>query len=495
MMLPAIIITPASAAALHAGSALAEPSAQPAGDLSGEFDAVIDAAVAGGDLSGGEPAEGGDDAEPAAVALAPILANRAAQPLEVLPFAAAESAAGGEAAGADLLERTGAHDGARQDAGAAWAGVASLAQAADVPAASGEMPVPPAPGRSSGRSANPAPRDLGEAGDRAVSARRSLAAAVPASAAQVEPFDAPAPDDPERLDNGQPRAWASARAPAAPILPESRAAAARDGVPPVLPAPPQAAGPLSVSPAEAGEAGARNAGDPAARNAGEPAARNGGEREPGRQGGRDDVWWRPNPTAPDAPRTLPSGEGAAEPGRAEHSPFAALDARAPEPTGAERAAGDVQPRAGAALPPIPDGAMRAVASGAAASPRPAGPDSHRAENIDRLVQTVRVQVRNGISEATVRLRPEHLGEVTIAIRVDGRAVSAIVHAESADVREWLQAQESTLRGSLVEHGLHLDRLYVHRDGRHDRQERPPSEGRRLRVRQQTQQEPRFEVIV
>ena len=120
--------------------------------------------------------------------------------------------------------------------------------------------------------------------------------------------------------------------------------------------------------------------------------------------------------------------------------------------------------------------------------------TERASAFATIVQTVRVQVKEGVSEATVRLRPEHLGEVTIAVRVEGRTVSAIVHAESAQVREWLQSQESTLRGSLVEQGLHLERLQIHRDARQDRRDQPAPEARRTRTRRGQEPEPRFEVV-
>ena len=106
---------------------------------------------------------------------------------------------------------------------------------------------------------------------------------------------------------------------------------------------------------------------------------------------------------------------------------------------------------------------------------------------------MRVQMKEGVSEATVHLRPEHLGEVSIAIRVDGKSVSAVIHAESAGVREWIQAQENTLRSGLSEQGLHLDRLLVQRDPRHDRREQARPEQRRARVKRGPETPERFEV--
>ena len=142
-----------------------------------------------------------------------------------------------------------------------------------------------------------------------------------------------------------------------------------------------------------------------------------------------------------------------------------------------------------------DGTFRLGPLSGAAPPAPLASSLNareQVENIDRLVQAMRVIVRDGISEATVRLRPEHLGEVSIAVRVEGRTVSATVHAESAEVREWLHLQEDTLRSALQGQGLSLERLVVQRDGRQDRRE-PPPEQRRFRARRDESSTERFEV--
>lgn len=119
-----------------------------------------------------------------------------------------------------------------------------------------------------------------------------------------------------------------------------------------------------------------------------------------------------------------------------------------------------------------------------------------AANVDQMVQTMRVMVKDGVSEATVHLHPEHFGEVSIQVRVDGKSVSAIVHTESAGVREWLQGQESALRGSLSEQGLQLDRLVVQRDGRQDRRHGAPQQQEQPRRRAKSgDHEPTFEVAV
>ena len=146
---------------------------------------------------------------------------------------------------------------------------------------------------------------------------------------------------------------------------------------------------------------------------------------------------------------------------------------------------------------LPDGTLR-LASGVSApvALAPLLPEQATA-NIDQMVQSMRVMVKDSISEATVHLRPEHFGDVRIQVRVDGKNVSAIVHTDSTGVHEWLNGQESTIRSGLAEHGLQLDRLIVQRDGRQDRRhaahEQP--EPRRRRVRRDADSNQTFEVSV
>jgi hypothetical protein len=167
------------------------------------------------------------------------------------------------------------------------------------------------------------------------------------------------------------------------------------------------------------------------------------------------------------------------------------------PDGAQERESGARPAA-PALPPglaatrSPEGTLpaafelRSPEAGAAMTPQ------ERSENVARLVQSMRVFTRDGVSEATVHLRPDHLGPVRIVIRVEGKSVVATVHAESASVREWLESQEGALRAGLSEQGLDLDRLVVHRDPRHQHRE-PPPDPPRLRPRRDTSTEERFVV--
>jgi flagellar hook-length control protein FliK len=131
------------------------------------------------------------------------------------------------------------------------------------------------------------------------------------------------------------------------------------------------------------------------------------------------------------------------------------------------------------------------------APAPQG-ETPGPENVGRLVQAMRVIARPGAWEANVRLNPEHLGDVSIAIRVERNTVSAVVNAEGAGVRQWLESQEDAVRSGMAEHGLQLDRFIVQRDGqRRDAQPQQQEEpqGRRQSARRQGAPTERFEVVV
>jgi flagellar hook-length control protein FliK len=119
------------------------------------------------------------------------------------------------------------------------------------------------------------------------------------------------------------------------------------------------------------------------------------------------------------------------------------------------------------------------------------------ENVDRVVQAMHVNVRSGVMEATVRLRPEYLGEVTIQLRVDGSNVTALIHTEAPGVRQWLESQEQSIRNGLAAHGLTLDRLVINPDGeqQQSRDDSEANESRRRAYRRRQQSSERFEITV
>lgn len=78
----------------------------------------------------------------------------------------------------------------------------------------------------------------------------------------------------------------------------------------------------------------------------------------------------------------------------------------------------------------------------------------------QIVQAIRVQFDNGSGAAHVRLNPGFLGGMTVGVSVEGTSVVASLQATSADVREWMQRNESVLRQALADQGLHLERLVI-----------------------------------
>lgn len=189
---------------------------------------------------------------------------------------------------------------------------------------------------------------------------------------------------------------------------------------------------------------------------------------------------KPNPESPLAAEALAWRPAAAGP-----TMFSSDQASAPLPT-AERHDASAKPPVAIPVASVPElrGATAAMTEALAASGQRELPTAEMAE---RLVQAMRYQFRNGIGDAVVRLKPEHLGAVSVSIRVEHGVVSATVQAEMPAVRQWLEAQESTLRSALGEQGLHLDRFLVQRDP--ERRQREAAEERHRRRQQPTRHQP------
>ncbi len=120
--------------------------------------------------------------------------------------------------------------------------------------------------------------------------------------------------------------------------------------------------------------------------------------------------------------------------------------------------------------------------------------------LDQVVKSLRLQWKNGLGEARILLRPEHLGPVNISLKVDGGAVTAVVRAESAQVQEWIVSHQQTLRQQLEAAGLTLDELVVTPDGERRRQGDAESQGQRPNGPRRRHDDedttlPRFEVVV
>ncbi len=126
---------------------------------------------------------------------------------------------------------------------------------------------------------------------------------------------------------------------------------------------------------------------------------------------------------------------------------------------------------------------------------PALPNEH--DVTLQIVQSMRMQFRDGIGEAVLKLNPEHLGSVSISLRVENGGLKANVQADLPAVRQWLESQQDTLRSALAEHGLRLDRFDVEPDAQ---RQQADDDGRRGQSRKRQPQkreveQPVFEVVV
>ena len=120
--------------------------------------------------------------------------------------------------------------------------------------------------------------------------------------------------------------------------------------------------------------------------------------------------------------------------------------------------------------------------------------SEQLELPDQLVRAIRMQWRNGIGDAKLRLTPENLGEVLVSLQVRQGSVSAVLRADSEIVRDWIKAHQDELKSSLEAQGLTLDELVVEEDGHADQQPGREFDHPRRRPPRQTS-EARFEVRV
>jgi flagellar hook-length control protein FliK len=127
------------------------------------------------------------------------------------------------------------------------------------------------------------------------------------------------------------------------------------------------------------------------------------------------------------------------------------------------------------------GALAAV--DAADVPPPSAPSIPNEEAVAQsIVQSMRMQYRDGVGTATLQLDPGFLGGLRISIHVADGQVTATLHAENADVRAWLESNQATLRHGLAEQGLNLERLVIASDESQG-QWTPPDDRRRRQDRE------------
>ena len=117
------------------------------------------------------------------------------------------------------------------------------------------------------------------------------------------------------------------------------------------------------------------------------------------------------------------------------------------------------------------------------------------EVAQQLIRTIRLHWQNGGGEARLRLHPQHLGEVTVAVQVRHGVVAAVLSAESEVVRGWIRAHQEELKAALAAQGLHLGKLVVEDEPRRGRSPWQEPEPPQRRAPRRQSHAARFEVHV
>jgi flagellar hook-length control protein FliK len=132
----------------------------------------------------------------------------------------------------------------------------------------------------------------------------------------------------------------------------------------------------------------------------------------------------------------------------------AAEASIPRPAAAMQSVGVFQ----APMPMRAVGGVSTAASVADVGPAQSLSPGNDADLPNQIVQAIRLQWADGVGDAHITLKPEYLGELSIAIRVDHGAVSATLESAVPAVREWIDSHSPMLREALAAHGLELAKL-------------------------------------
>ena len=83
------------------------------------------------------------------------------------------------------------------------------------------------------------------------------------------------------------------------------------------------------------------------------------------------------------------------------------------------------------------------------------------EMIGKITQAARLTSSPGTSEISIRLEPDHLGQMRVRLSVDeNHFVSARIQVESQEARSLIESSLQRLRESLAEHGLKVEKFSV-----------------------------------
>jgi flagellar hook-length control protein FliK len=171
---------------------------------------------------------------------------------------------------------------------------------------------------------------------------------------------------------------------------------------------------------------------------------------------------------------------------------------APDKGPAKHAAPSLAAAYGAGRPAVPDLSARVFDLANAAMPQDAAaPATANGEPLEHaIVKSLKLQWNQGIGEARLQLKPEYLGELSVALRVHGSSVTAVLQSDSPAVRAWVEHHQGELRRALEDAGLSLDSLVIDADGHsRDQKEQAAPDERRQQPGRKPVPPGRFEALL
>lgn len=103
----------------------------------------------------------------------------------------------------------------------------------------------------------------------------------------------------------------------------------------------------------------------------------------------------------------------------------------------------------------------ALAGQAAEGKLPTGPAADMYQVVDQIVEQSRVITKLQNTAMVIKLKPEHLGELTLKVVVENGAVNASFHSNNPEVRSLIEASLPQLKQELASSGLKVENVGVY----------------------------------
>ncbi|MDF2873728.1 MAG: Flagellar hook-length control protein FliK, partial [Sporomusa sp.] len=103
----------------------------------------------------------------------------------------------------------------------------------------------------------------------------------------------------------------------------------------------------------------------------------------------------------------------------------------------------------------------ALAGNVADGKLPNGPATDIYQVVDQIVEQSRVVTKLQNTEMVIKLKPEHLGELTLKVVVENGAINASFHSNNPEVRSIIEASLPQLKQDLANNGLKVENVGVY----------------------------------